>query len=277
MYGEWLVLINTLFNLAILTFTARVTGVLVKNSRLLMSSFCSSLVAVIGGQMLWTTILSFILLIGIAFRFRIRSFQKQGPIVLTATIVIGGLLTALQPFLKNLSATHFIMICFVLAVLNLVAFYKQWGFVKLERLSGQFVFDTTLKIFGAIIPLSAFVDTGNQAIEPLSGKPVHFVSYTALSPHLPADFRKSLIEWQETDPYNVSMFSEDYQRYIRFIHINTVQQQTVVLGFRFDEWLIKGEPSQVKSNEYIVLTKKAKNFPHSTAAILHFSALSNNS
>ncbi|GED62413.1 sigma-E processing peptidase SpoIIGA [Lysinibacillus sp. FSL M8-0216] len=277
MYGEWLVLINTLFNLAILTFTARVTGVLVKNSRLLMSSFCSSLVAVIGGQMLWTTVLSFILLIGIAFRFRIRSFQKQGPIVLTATIVIGGLLTALQPFLKNLSATHFIMICFVLAVLNLVAFYKQWGFVKLERLSGQFVFDTTLKIFGAIIPLSAFVDTGNQAIEPLSGKPVHFVSYTALSPHLPADFRKSLIEWQETDPYNVSMFSEDYQRYIRFIHINTVQQQTVVLGFRFDEWLIKGEPSQVKSNEYIVLTKKAKNFPHSTAAILHFSALSNNS
>lgn len=277
MYGEWLVLINTLFNLAILTFTARVTGVLVKNSRLLMSSFCSSLVAVIGGQMLWTTVLSFILLIGIAFRFKIRSFQKQGPIVLTATIVIGGLLTALQPFLKNLSATHFIMICFVLAVLNLVAFYKQWGFVKLERLSGQFVFETTLKIFGALIPLSAFVDTGNQAIEPLSGKPVHFVSYTALSPHLPADFRKSLVEWQETDPYNVSMFSEDYQRYIRFIHINTVQQQTVVLGFRFDEWLIKGEPSQVKSNEYIVLTKKAKNFPHSTAAILHFSALSNNS
>ncbi len=277
MYGEWLVLINTLFNLAILTFTARVTGVLVKNSRLLMSSFCSSLVAVIGGQMLWTTVLSFILLIGIAFRFKIRSFQKQGPIVLTATIVIGGLLTALQPFLKNLSATHFIMICFVLAVLNLVAFYKQWGVVKLERLSGQFVFETTLKIFGSLIPLSAFVDTGNQAIEPLSGKPVHFVSYTALSPHLPADFRKSLVEWQETDPYNVSMFSEDYQRYIRFIHINTVQQQTVVLGFRFDEWLIKGEPLQVKSNEYIVLTKKAKNFPHSTAAILHFSALSNNS
>ena len=76
-----------------------------------MSSICSSFVAVIGGQMLWTTILSFILLIGIAFHFKIRSFQKQGPIVLTATIVIGGLLTALQPF-KNLSATHFIIICF---------------------------------------------------------------------------------------------------------------------------------------------------------------------
>lgn len=169
------------------------------------------------------------------------------------------------------------MICFLLAVLNLIAFYKQWGFVKLERLSGQFVFDTTLTIFGAKIPLSAFVDTGNQAIEPLSGKPVHFVSYTALRPHLPSAFRESLMKWQETDPYNVSMFSEDYQRYIRFIHVNTVQQQTVVLGFRFDEWHIKGEPSQVKMNEYIVLTKKAKNFPHSTAAILHFSALSNNS
>ncbi|WP_341301856.1 sigma-E processing peptidase SpoIIGA [Lysinibacillus sp. FSL H8-0500] len=277
MYGEWLVLINTLFNLAILKFTARVTGVFVKNSRLLMSSICSSLVAVIGGQMLWTTVLSFLLLIGIAFRFKLRSFQKQGPIALTATIVIGGLLTAVQPYLKNLSVTHFISICFLLAVANLIVFYKQWGFVKLERLSGRFVFDTTLRIFGATIPLSAFVDTGNQAIEPLSGKPVHFVSYTALRPHLPEAFRKSLMEWQETDPYNVSMFTEDYQRYIRFIHVNTVQQQTVVLGFRFDEWHIKGESSQVKTNEYIVLTKKAKNFPHSTAAILHFSALSNNS
>ena len=277
MYGEWLVLINTLFNLAILTFTARVTGVLVKNTRLLMSSICSSFVAVIGGQMLLMTILSFILLIGIAFRFKIRSFQKQGPIVLTATIIIGGLLTALQPYLKNLSAVHFIIICLLLAVGNLVAFYKQWGFVKLERLSGQFVFDTNLKIFDITIPLSAFVDTGNQAIEPLSGKPVHFVSYAALRSHLPEAFCKSLLEWQETDPYNVSMFSEDYQRYIRFIHVNTVQQQSVVLGFRFDEWHIKGECSQVKTNEYIVLTKKAKNFPHSTAAILHFSALSNNS
>ncbi|MFJ7730538.1 sigma-E processing peptidase SpoIIGA [Lysinibacillus sp. NPDC097231] len=277
MYGEWLVLINTLFNLAILTFTAKITGVIVKNTRLLMSSICSSFVAVIGGQMLLTTLLSFILLIGIAFRFKLRSFQKQGPIVLTATIVVGGLLTALQPYLKNLSVVHFIIICLLLAVGNLVAFYKQWGFVKLERLSGQFVFDTMLKIFDVKIPLSAFVDTGNQAIEPLSGKPVHFVSYAALRPHLPAAFCKSLLEWQETDPYNVSMFSEDYQRYIRFIHVNTVQQQSVVLGFRFDEWQIKGEHSQVKTNEYIVLTKKAKNFPHSTAAILHFSALSNNS
>ncbi|MET4559289.1 stage II sporulation protein GA (sporulation sigma-E factor processing peptidase) [Lysinibacillus parviboronicapiens] len=277
MYGEWLVLINTLYNLAILTFTAKVTRVHVKNTRLLMSSICSSLIAVIGGQKLIIILLSFIVLIGIAFHFKIRSFQKQGPIVLVATIVIGGLLTALQPYLKNLSVIHFMLICIVLAIGYLAVFYKQWGFVKLERVSGQFVFDTTLKIFDVAIPLSAFVDTGNQCIEPLSGKPVHFVSYTALRPHLPIAMRKALSEWQESDPYDVSMFSADYQRLIRFIHVNTVQEQTVVLGFRFDEWLIKGETSQVKADEYIVLTKKAKNFPHSTAAILHFSALSNNS
>ena len=277
MYGEWLVLINTLYNLAILTFTAKVTGVHVKNKRLLLSSLCSSLIAVIGGRSLMITLLSFIVLIGIAFRFKLRSFQKQGPIVLTATVIVGGLLTALQPYLKNLSVIHFILICFLLAVGNLIVFYKQWGFVKLERLSGQFVYETTLQIFGETIPLSAFVDTGNQCIEPLSGKPVHFVSYTALRPNIPISIKKALTEWQETDPYNVSMFSPDYQRIIRFIHVNTVQQQSVVLGFRFDEWHIQGESSQVKTNEYIVLTKKAKNFPHSTAAILHFSALSNQS
>ena len=149
--------------------------------------------------------------------------------------------------------------------------------MKLERFSGQFVYKTTLKIFDETIPLSAFVDTGNQCIEPLSSKPVHFVSYTAIRPNMPASLKKALAEWQEADPYNVSMFSPDHQRLIRFIHVNTVQQQSVVLGFRFDEWHIEGESSQVKTNEYIVFTKKAKNFPHSTAAILHFSALSNQS
>lgn len=277
MYGEWLVLINMLYNLAILTFAAKVTGVHVKNKRLLMSSLCSSLIAVIGGQTLMITLLSFVVLIGIAFRFKYRSFQKQGPIVLTATVIVGGVLTALQPYLQNLSVIHFILICFLLAVGNLLAFYKQWGFVKLERFSGQFVYQTTLKIFDETIPLSAFVDTGNQCIEPLSGKPVHFVSYTAVRPNMPASLKKALVEWQEADPYNVTMFSPDHQRLIRFIHVNTVQQQSVVLGFRFDEWHIEGESSQVKTNEYIVFTKKAKNFPHSTAAILHFSALSNQS
>lgn len=275
MYGEWLVLINTLYNLAILTFTTKVTGIHVKNKRLLMSSICSSWIAVIGGQSLIMTSLSFIVLIGIAFRFKLRSFQKQGPIVLIATVIVGGLLTAFQPYLKNFSVIHVIVMCFVLAVGSLVVFYRQWGFVKLERLSGQFVCETTLKIFGETIPLSAFVDTGNHCLEPLSGKPVHFVSYTALRPNMPAPIKKALAEWQETNPYNVSMFSPDYQGLIRFIHVNTVQQQAVVLGFRFEEWHIKGESQQVKTNEYIVLTKKVKNFPHSTAAILHFSALSN--
>ena len=64
MYGEWLVLINMLYNLAILAFAAKVTGVHVKNTRLLMSSLCSSLIAVIGGQTLVITLLSFIVLIG---------------------------------------------------------------------------------------------------------------------------------------------------------------------------------------------------------------------
>ncbi len=92
-----------------------------------MSSICSSLIAVIGGQKLIIILLSFIVLIGIAFHFKIRSFQKQGPIVLVATIVIGGLLTALQPYLKNLSVIHFMLICIVLTIGYLAVFFINNG------------------------------------------------------------------------------------------------------------------------------------------------------
>ncbi|MEG0448558.1 MAG: sigma-E processing peptidase SpoIIGA [Lysinibacillus sp.] len=275
MYGEWLVLISTVYNFLTLLFTAKVTGYHVRLRKLLVSSFSSSLVAVLFGQTIVGSVVSLILLIGLAFDFKFSSFRKQGPIVVIATVAVGGLLTAIQPYLKSLSLKQFFIICIVLAICLLVVFAKQWHFVKKEQISNQFVRETNLTIFNTVIPLKAFIDSGNQCQEPMSGKPVHFISYEAVRKHLPENLEKSLSEWQQAEPYNVSMFDRESQQVIRFIRLSTVQQRdAVVLGFRFEKWHLLGELPLIIKEEYVVFTKMARQFPQSTSAILHFSALS---
>ena len=78
MYAEWLFLLNVFLNMALLRFTQAVTHVNVSTKRLIVSSCCSALVAVLFYGHAWMILLSFVLLIGIGFSFHWQSFFVQG-------------------------------------------------------------------------------------------------------------------------------------------------------------------------------------------------------
>src|SRR5690606_4783210 len=99
MIGELLILYNTLFNYFLLKFTQEITGLYVKRRRLLFSAFFSGLVSSIFYHSFLGAVASFLLLIGLAFSFRIETIIKQGTVLLAATFFLGGLLTSLLPFL----------------------------------------------------------------------------------------------------------------------------------------------------------------------------------
>ena len=70
----------------------------------------------------------------------------------------------------------------------LTLFYRSWSFERRQRLEKSFVRDTILSIENNVIQLLCYVDTGNVCIEPLSGKPVHFVSFEAVATALPHEW-----------------------------------------------------------------------------------------
>lgn len=273
MYGEWLVLYNTVFNYVLLAFTSEVSGLRIRKRRLLLSACMSGWISVLFWENFLGSIASFIVLLVIAFGFQISNFIRRGVVVWIAALFLGGALLLLQPYIHQLSFINFLIVCSLVGVLILYLFYRSWQYERQQRLEGNFVLTTKLTIDNTDISLSSYVDTGNVCTEPLSGKPVHFISYTAVEANLPMDWREGLERWRVETPYDISMLPKSLSKRIRFIQLSTVQQESsIALAIRFEKWELL-TLNKVLTEEYVVLVKNAANFPKQTEAILHVSTL----
>ncbi|MEK9197689.1 sigma-E processing peptidase SpoIIGA [Ureibacillus sp. 179-F W5.1 NHS] len=274
MIGELLILYNTLFNYFLLKFTQEITGLYVKRSRLLLSAFCSGFIAAIFYQTLFGAVLSFIVLIGLAFSFRLQSLLKQGTVLFITTFFLGGVLTSLLPFLLNQSEVAFFILCIAIAFLSLTTIHTKWRNMMQEKIQHSFVVDCDLELFKKTYRLKGFIDTGNECIEPISGKPVHFLSYTAISKELPSDFQEALLTWDDKNPYQLKMFPTYVYPKVRVLSLSTVQQErSLVLAFRFDKLKISGSVSKEIVDQYVVLTRNDARYPQDAQMILHVLAL----
>lgn len=274
MIGELLVLYNTLFNYFLLKFTQEITGLYVKRSRLLLSAFCSGLISSIFYQTFLGALLSFIVLIGLAFSFRFQTLLKQGTVLFITTFFLGGVLTSLLPFLLNQSEGTFFILCTAVAFLSLTTIHSKWRSIMQSKIQHSFVVDCNLEFFKKTYSLKGFIDTGNECIEPISGKPVHFLSYSAVSRKLPEDFHDALIAWDEKNPYQLKMFPPYVYPKIRVLSLSTVQQEkSNVLAFRFEKLKISGDASKEIYEQYIVFTRNDARYPQDAQMILHVLAL----
>lgn len=274
MIGELLVLYNTLFNYFLLKFTQEITGLYVKRSRLLLSAFCSGLIATILHHSFLGALLSFIVLIGLAFSFRIQSLMRQGTVLFITAFFLGGVLTSLLPFLLRQPKLTFFILCTSIAFLSLTVIHSKWRKIMQTKVQTSFVVDCELQLFKQTYPLKGFIDTGNECVEPMSGKPVHFLSYQAVAKNLPADFQEALLSWDEQNPYQLSMFPSFVYPKIRILTLSTVQQEkSSALAFRFEQLKISGTTNKEIVDQYVVFTRNDAKYPQDAQIILHVLAL----
>ncbi|WP_332647987.1 sigma-E processing peptidase SpoIIGA [Lysinibacillus sp. 54212] len=271
MIGEWLVLISTLFNYLLLRFTQDVTQAIGKKWRLLLSAFVSSVIAIGFYPSKLALILSFVVLIGTAFQFKRAFFLKQGFVLLCATFLLGGLLNVVQTYaVMNLKGSYFLIIV-VIASLSLLLIKNRWVSLWKDNLQQKFKTKCDIRILDCSLNLDAFIDTGNECIEPISRQPVHFLSLKATSQYLPSSLLDALNDWKQEEPFNISMFPKKVLRTIRFVSITTVQQKSLyVLAFRCDAVTLNDKTFE---GHYIVFTQNDAKFPQQADIILHFSML----
>lgn len=138
------------------------------------------------------------------------------------------------------------------------------------KLQQSYIVDCELQFLGEQFLLRGFIDTGNQCIEPMSGKAVHFLSFKAVKEKLPHHFKESLYKWNEKNLYDFSMFQYELQSKIRIVYLTTIQKEpSKVLAFRFDRLLISGSNQKELLEEYIVFTKNDAKFPQNAQIILN--------
>lgn len=271
MIGEWLVLISTMFNYLLLRFTQDVTRAVGKKWRLLLSAFVSSVIAIGFYPSKLALIVSFFVLIGTAFQYKRAFLIKQGFVLLCATFLLGGLLNVVQTYaVMNLKGSYFFIIV-VIASLSLLLIKNRWFSLWKDNLQQKFKTKCDIHFLHCDLALTAFIDTGNECIEPISRQPVHFLSLKATKQALPELFLQALNDWNQEEPFNISMFPKNVLRTIRFVSITTVQQKSVyVLAFRCDKLTLN---DQTFEGHYIVFTQNDAKFPQQADIILHFSML----
>lgn len=254
-------------NVLLLKFTVIVTSFHIKTWRLWLSAFCSALLTTIIPPSFWSVSMGFLCLLGIAFSWQLSTLFVQASWLMIATLLVGGFLTMLQPFLFQQSSvlafTCFVLLasCFVLVT------SRGWQQKLLSTVQQAYVTTCELAIDDMRLTVQAYIDTGNECREPISRAPVHFLSLQEVEEQLPASFYIALQQWQSAEPTNLTMFSETIRLCIRFVRVVTVHNEPqLVLGFRLSQLMVD---QRAYTGHYVVFTQNEAPFPQQADMILH--------
>lgn len=274
MYGEVLILMNAIFNYVILSFANSICFLQQSKGRLLISAFLAGICIVIFGHHFLILIIVFILMITVAFGWQIRNWWKGALMCFVAALFAGGLFTVFEPLWINTSVFTLLLVSGIVATAGLFLLKNRLLVARGDTLQQSLMQLCELQLGEITVTLKCFIDTGNTTVEPLSGKPVHFVCYKAIEHSLPENFKMALFQWNVNEPYDLEMFPEYFRKKVAVIPITTVQEKkTYSLAFRYDKWLLKEEEARPISPGFLIITIQNTPFPQEADAILHFTAL----
>ncbi len=271
MYGELIVGINMVFNYAILSFANRMVKAQATRLRILLASFAGALPVVIFPDSRIAIFIAFGVMIVCAFGVSIATIGSPALIVLIGALFAGGALTVFTDKFLFSDSTSTVFLSALLAYFFLYVLKTKWLDIRIARQMSSYSVDSLLYIWDKTISIPSFIDTGNRCTEPLTGEPVHFVSFKLVEYSIPAELKAPLLSWNPHDIPNLSTFPKRYQKSLRLIRLQTVQGSSWAVGFKFDRWTI-GEGCEMPAG-YIVFTKQDSRYPEGAGAILHASAL----
>jgi stage II sporulation protein GA (sporulation sigma-E factor processing peptidase) len=208
MYVEDLLALNFMMNTFLLYLTARLTGKEPKGARLLAGGLLAALYSLVifwpGAVYVYSwagKIIASVLIVMFTFRpqrkvevlrlcgaFFLASFFLAGTIFAlyffgsAPAVVKGGVFYITPPRPGMLFGG--MMVAFVLIG-------GVWHFSERQRKSRDLRFDLALQDRGRQVSMRAFVDTGNQLRDPISGKPLCVASYRAVRELLPKELQQA--------------------------------------------------------------------------------------
>ncbi|WP_262172868.1 sigma-E processing peptidase SpoIIGA [Saccharococcus sp. Marseille-Q5394] len=271
MYGELIIGINMVFNYVILSFANRMVKAQATRLRLLLASLAGAFPVVLFPDSWIAIFVAFGVMIVCAFGISITSLGNPAVIVLVGALFAGGALTVFMDKFMFSDSKSTVFISALLAYVLLYLLKTKWLDVRMARQLSSYSVESVLSIWNETISIPSFIDTGNRCTEPLSGEPVHFVSFKSVERFMPEELKGPLLTWKTEDMPQLSIFPKKFQKSLRLIRLQTVQGASWAVGFKFDRWVV-GEGSELQVG-YIVFTKQDNRYPEGAGAIMHASAL----
>lgn len=271
MYGELIIGLNMMFNFTVLSFANKMQNVKISLSRLCFASFIGAIPVVFFSVSIWTMVFTFIGMTLIAYGKAFTNWRKSASIALLGALFAGGLLTALQIQIQSFSGYKAVFFYSLIAYGALYYVKIKWQDVRTAKSVSDLNAQSVLSIWESEIQISVFVDSGNSCTEPLSGNPVHFVSFAAVEASIPEDLKQFLLAWNPKHSPSIVDFPSQYAKELRLVKLLTVQGASWAIGLKYKKWMIEG--GEELEQGYIVLTKDDQRYPEDAQAILHVSAM----
>ncbi len=271
MYGELMIGLNMMFNFTILSFANNMQNRHIQLWRLLLASFIGAIMIVVMSSTVLSLIIVFISMTLIAYGTNFLTWRKLAMTFLLGAIFAGGLLTVIQEQFLSLQRYGFVLFAcaFLYIVLSIVK--RNVMQVKTIAQTSTLTMASTLYLWNEQIPLTVFIDSGNQCEEPLSGKPVHFIAYDAIKAYMPETLCQLLTQWNnEQDSFSTKL-PDQFKHQLRMIKVYTIQGEKWVIGLQYKEWTIHA--GTTLADGYIVFTMDNQQYPNEADAILHVSAM----
>lgn len=217
-----------------------ITGNLIKKKiiykRLIIASFIGALYVIIVFCYGKTFLTHFIVKFSISVLMIMVAFDTAGVLAniriilcfYIVTLLIVGIVSSLYYFIGNKLTVYIIFISMFMgfAVLKYL-FYE----IKMRKEKNNYIRTVNINIDNKTKTLKAFIDTGNELIEPLSGKPVIVVNIECIKDILGQDLTNEILEFYKSkDNSYVNLFLEkNYKLKLRVIRYNTISDKGEIM------------------------------------------------
>ncbi|MER1998627.1 MAG: sigma-E processing peptidase SpoIIGA [Lysinibacillus sp.] len=236
----------------------------VKIWRACTASFMSSCCTVFIPTPIIATIAAFLVL-QLAFTRQRRMLKMF--YVLLSTALLGGMFSALQTYatttMSYVTGSIVVVMLFALVMLQIVER------LYVQQLLKRYVVKCELRIADERLQCVGFIDTGNQSVEPLSGRAIHFAHIELLAPL--TEIKNAYKQWDASMPNDVSMFPKHLHKQLQPLYVTTVEQQILVLAIRC---AVRLEDVTLES-QYVVFVEQPFQFRQQVQVVLNASVIKN--
>lgn len=213
-----------------------ITGNLIKKKiiykRLIVAALIGALYVILIAYFGKEFLTYFIVKIGVSVLMIMVAYDSKGIIknakvilcFYIVTVIMVGIVFALYSFTSNKVTVNIIIISMFMgfAVLKFL-FYE----IKLRKEKNNYIRTVSIEINNKTKSFKAFIDTGNELTDPMTGKPVIVVNMESLGDILGEDITKEILEFYNTEgkSYENLFLENNYKLKLRVVRYNTISNK----------------------------------------------------